>query len=155
MQVVEASAIIPLDLEETWDMLFGDQMQRVVKLLDGVVAVEDYQMRADGTPRYRMARKVGPFTTRATSDYSVYGRPYQSVSQALDKPFGGTFDTTHEPVAGGTRLSFRWELEPQNSLVGLLLPVMRPLLVRQLQQDLDDLAKAATPKGTSSARRRG
>ncbi len=28
MKIVEASTVIPLGLEETWDLLFGDQAQR-------------------------------------------------------------------------------------------------------------------------------
>lgn len=152
MQVVEASTVVPLGLEETWDLLFGDQGQRAVEAVDNVISVEDFQMRDDGTPRYRMVRKVGPLTMSTISDYSVFERPYRTVSRALDPdaPFGGTFYTTHEPVPGGTRLSFRMEVEPQNSLAGVMLPVIRPLFSRQLQGDLDDLARAATPQGDQS-----
>lgn len=165
-KVVEASTVVPLGLEETWDLLFGDQGQRMVEAVDNIISVEDFQMRDDGTPRYTMVRKVGPLTMSTISDYSVFERPYRTVSRALDPdaPFGGTFYTTHEPVAGGgTRLSFRMEVEPQNAIAGVMLPVIRPLFARQLQGDLDDLAKAATTpqqgdqqrqeeeKGTASA----
>ena len=57
MQVAEASAVIPLSPEETWDLLFGDQLQHVVEMSDSQVAVEDYQMRADGTPDTKWCRK--------------------------------------------------------------------------------------------------
>ena len=40
-------------------------------------------------------------------------------------------------------MHWRWEIEPQNPLVGRLLPVMRPLLARSLQRDLNTFAKAA------------
>ncbi len=143
MQVAEASAVIPLSPEETWDLLFGDQLQHVVEMSDSLVAVEDYQMRADGTPRYQMVQKVGPFKISFVSDYSVFERPHRTVNRALESPLGGTFYSTFEPVAGGTRLSFRWELEPQNPLVGRLLPVLRRLLAWSLQRDLNTLAKAA------------
>ena len=147
MQVVEASAVVPLGLEDSWDLFLGDQLQHLVEAVDNVIAVENYQMRPDGTPRYQMVRKVGPITMRATSDYSVFERPYRTVSRALDAPFGGTFYSYHEPVAGGTRLSLRWEVEPQNALARVMLPVVLPLLRRQLQQDAEDLAKAAgTPQ---------
>ncbi len=151
-QPVEASAVMPLSLEETWDFLFGDQFRRSIEAIDNVIAVENYEMRADGTPRYEMVRKVGPLTMRATSDYSVYERPHRSVSRALDAPFGGTFYTTHEPLRGGeaTRLTFRWEVEPQNLSARVMLPVVVPLLRRQLQQDVDAFAKAATPQGDHS-----
>ena len=149
MPVVEASTVIPLSPEDTWDLLFGDQAQRAVEAVNNVISVEDFQMRDDGTPRYTMVRKVGPLTMSTISDYSVFERPYRTVSHTRDPnaPFGGTFYTTHEPVAGGTRLSYRFEMEPQNALARVMLPVIRPLFARQLQQDLDDLAQAATLQG--------
>ena len=147
MQLVEASTVIPLGPEDTWDRLFGDQMQRAVELFSIAVAIEDYQMRPDGTPRYTMVSKVGPFTMRGISDYFVYERPHRTANRILDSPLGGTFYVTFEPVPEGTRTSLRWEVEPQNALVGILLPMLRPLLARQLQQDLDTFAKAATPQG--------
>ena len=60
MKVVEASTVIPLSPEEGWDYFFGDQLQRSVEAVDNVISVEDFQMRDDGTPRYRMVRIVGP-----------------------------------------------------------------------------------------------
>lgn len=79
--VVEASAIVPLGPEETWDMLLGEQIPRLVEMPGmSVVAVEDYRMRPDGTPRYTMANKVGPVTVRHTADFSVYERPHRSVT---------------------------------------------------------------------------
>jgi hypothetical protein len=142
MQVAEASAVIPLSPEEAWDLLFGD-MRRAVELVPDVVSVEDFQIRDDGTPRYRMVRKTGPFTISFISDYSVFERPHRAVNRVLESPLGGTFYSSFEPVAGGTRLSFRWELEPQNPLVGRLLPVLRPLLAWSLQRDANAAAKAA------------
>jgi hypothetical protein len=142
MQVAEASIIIPLSLEETWDLLFGDP-QRAVELFADIVSVEDFQIRDDGTPRYRMVRKAGPFTVSFISDYSVFERPYRTVSHALDSPIGGTFYTTHQPTTEGTRMAWRWELESQSPLVSRLLPVMRPLVAWSLQRDLNTYAKAA------------
>lgn len=156
MQVVEASAVIPLGPEETWDLLFGDQGRRAVEALDNVISVEDFQMRADGTPQYTMVRKVGPITMSTISDYSVFERPNRTVSHTRDPnaPFGGTFYTYHEPVAGGgTRLTFRMEMVPQNSLAAVMMPVVRSLFARQLQQDVDDLARAATPQGDQQRQR--
>ncbi len=144
-KTVEATAVIPLNPEETWDLLFGDS-QRMVEAIDNVISIEDYEIRADGTPRYTMVRKLGPITMSTISDYSVFERPHRSVSQASDPnaPFGGTFYTIHEPVAGGTRLTFRMDMEAQNSLAAVMLPVVRPLFARQLQKDLNDIARAAT-----------
>ena len=57
MRVVEASAVVPLSPEETWDLFFGDQLRGLVEAVDNVVAVENYQMRANGTPCYEMVRR--------------------------------------------------------------------------------------------------
>lgn len=136
--------------------MFGDQGRRAVEALDNVISVEDFQMRADGTPRYTMVRKVGPITMSTISDYSVFERPNRTVSHTRDPdaPFGGTFYTYHEPVAGGgTRLTFRMEMVPQNSLAAVMVPVVRPLFARQLQQDVDDLARAAAPQGDQQRQR--
>ncbi len=142
MHVAEASVVIPLSPEETWDLLLGDQLQHVVEMSDSLVAVEDYQMRADGTPRYQMVQKVGPFKISFVSDYSVFERPHRAVNRVLDSPFGGTFYATLEPTTEGTQVHWRWEIEPQNALVERLLPVMRPLVAWSLQRGLNTAAKA-------------
>ena len=60
MRVVEASAVVPLSPEEAWDLLIGDQMHRLVEMPEiSVVAVEDFQVRPDGTARYVVANKAG------------------------------------------------------------------------------------------------
>ena len=47
---IEASAVVPMGQEETWELLEGDQMRRAVELSDAIVAIEDYRMRPNGTP---------------------------------------------------------------------------------------------------------
>jgi len=79
---------------------------------------------------------------RVTSDYSVYESLHRAVNRVLDSPFYATF----EPVVGGTRVTWRWEVEPQNALVGLLLPALRPLFVRFAQRELESYAKRTTNK---------
>jgi hypothetical protein len=92
-----------------------------------------------------MANKVGPIAIRHTADFTVYERPYRSVNRVLDRPFGGTVYGTYEPVAtGDTKATWRWEVEPQNPLAGLLLPLLRPLLARSMQHDFEALAKEVT-----------
>jgi protein-S-isoprenylcysteine O-methyltransferase Ste14 len=145
MRVAEASAVVPLSSEETWDLLLGEQVQRLVEMPSvSVVAVEGYQMRPDGMPHYTMANKVGPTAIRHTADFTVYERPHRSVNRVLDSPLGGTLYGTYEPVAEGTRVNWRWEVEPQNPLASLLLPAMLPLLARSMKQDLEALAKEVT-----------
>jgi hypothetical protein len=36
MQVGEASAVVPLSLEETWDLFLGDQLQHLVEAVENV-----------------------------------------------------------------------------------------------------------------------
>jgi hypothetical protein len=140
MRGVEASVVMPLSVEETWDFIFDDP-RRAAQFLPDVVAVEDFEMRDDGTPRYRMVRKAGPFTMSFVCDYFVFERPYRTLSRALDSPVGGNFYTTHEPTAEGTRVRWRWEIEPQDTFAAVLLPVMRPLVGWSLQRDLDGLTR--------------
>ena len=68
-RIVEASAVVPMGAEETWELLEGDEMRRVVELSDSIVAIEDYEVRADGTPRYDYVGKMGPARIRFTADY--------------------------------------------------------------------------------------
>jgi hypothetical protein len=155
MRVVEASAVVPLSPEEAWDLLIGDQMHRLVEMPEiSVVALEDFQIRPDGTARYVVPNKAGPSKTWHTADFTVYERPHRSVNRILDSPFGGMFYGTYQPVGEGTRVHWRWEVEAQNKLARLLLPVMHPLLARSIQQDLDALAKSFYPQRIGSARRR-
>jgi hypothetical protein len=147
MRVVEASAVVPLSPEEAWDLLIGEQMHRLVEMPDvSVVAVEDFQLRPDGTARYVVANKAGPSKTWHTADFTIYERPHRSVNRVLDSPFGGMFYGTYEPVGEGTRVHWRWEVEAQNTLARLLVPLIHPLLARSMQQDLDALAKGFGPQ---------
>ena len=109
-------------------------------------------MRPEGTPRYTMVAKFGPFPMRVTSDYSVYEPPHRTVNRVLNSPLGGTAYFTFEPEAGGTRVTQRWEVEPQSPLVGRLLPVTRPLLAWSMQRDLDTLVKRVTSQEENGQR---
>jgi hypothetical protein len=153
MRVVEASAVVPLKPEEAWDLLIGEQMHRLVEMPEiSVVAVRDFQIRPDGTARYVVANKAGPSRTWHTADFTLYERPHRSVNRVLDSPFGGMFYGTYEPVGEGTRVHWLWEVEAQNTLTRLLLPLVHPLLARSMQQDLDALAKGS---GSQEDRRSG
>jgi hypothetical protein len=161
LRVAEASAVVPLSPEEAWDLLIGDQMHQLVEMPDiSVVAVEDFQVRPDGTVRYRVANKAGPSAIWHTAEFTVYERPHRSVNRVLESPFGGTFYGTYESTTtGDTRVSWRWEVEPQSPLAAVVLPMMRPLFARSMQQDLDTLAEGGgtTPEeerqGRSAAAR--
>ena len=156
---IEASAIVPMGQEETWDLFEGDEMRRVVELSDSIVAIEDYRMRSDGTPRYAHVGRMGPGKVRFTADYSVFERPRRTVATILDSPFGGTYRVAYEAVPGGTRVRHRWYVEPKNPLFGLLLPVACPLIARSLGRDLETIAERAAKhtaatgpsEGTASA----
>ena len=140
---IEASAVVPMGQEETWDLLEGDQMRRAVELSDAIVAIEAYEMRPDGTPRYVHVGRMGPGKVRFTADYSVYDRPRRIEANILDSPFGGAYRVDYEAVPGGTRVRHRWDVEPKNAFFGLLLPLVRPLIERSLQRDLKTIAERA------------
>ena len=140
---IEASAVVPMGQEETWDLLEGDRMRRVVELSDAIVAIEDYHMRPDGTPRYVHVGKMGPGKVRFTADYSVFERPRRIEAAILDSPFGGAYRVDYEAVPGGTRVRHRWDVEPKNAFFGLLLPVAGPLMERSLRRDLKTIAERA------------
>jgi uncharacterized protein YndB with AHSA1/START domain len=143
-RVVEASAIVQLSPQQTWELLEGDEMRRVPELSDSIVAIEDYRMRPDGTPRYVHVGKMGPAKMRFTADYSVFEPPRRIEATILDSPFGGAYRVDYEEVPGGTRVTHHWEVEPQNAFFGLLLPVVRPLIERSLQRDLQTTARRAS-----------
>ena len=140
---IEASAVVPMGRQETWDLLEGDEMRRVVELSDAIVAIENYRMRPDGTPRYVHVGRIGPGRVRFTADYSVFERPRRTEATILDSPFRGTYHVDYEAVPDGTRVRHRWDVEPKSPLFGLLLPLARPLIERSLQQDLKTIAERA------------
>lgn len=142
-RTIHGEALFPLGQEQTWDLVFGDEMRRLVELSDSIAAVEDYEMRADGTPRYVMVTKVGPGTIRSTSDYTIYERPCRSVNSVLDSPFGGRYEIDFEPEGPDTRVSYRWDIEPTATFARILLPVIAPLLARSLHVDLETVARRA------------
>ena len=49
-------------------------------------------------------------------------------------------------------MHWRWEVEAENTLTGLLLPLVHPLLARSMQQDLDALAKRFGPQEAQERR---
>ncbi len=140
MRPIEVSTHVPFGLEPTWNLFFGDQLRTYASLSDATIAIEDYQLRPDGTPRYRMVQKTGTFT----SDYSVFEAPHRTVNQVLDSPFGGTYRIIHEPSGDGTRVTHRWEITARNPVLRLLLPLLRPMLARSIRTDLQLVARRAT-----------
>ncbi|SHF28388.1 nitroreductase/quinone reductase family protein [Streptoalloteichus hindustanus] len=147
MTTVEASVVVPLDLDRTWDLFHGDEMRRYVALSNITVAVENYQLRPDGTPRYTLVRKIGPVLLRQTADHTVYEPPHHAEHQVLDSPLGGTYVVDHEATAGGTRVRHRWEIRSSNPTVAQILPAAAPLLGRVLHEDLKLVARRAVSGG--------
>ncbi|MDX1621347.1 MAG: SRPBCC family protein [Nitriliruptorales bacterium] len=138
MPVMERSAVVPLPLDEAWEAFFGDEMQNWVRLSDSVVAVREYEMRPDGTPEYVMVNRAGPMNVSHRSDYEVYDPPRRAEDDTLESSLGGRFITMHEPVAGGTRVTHRWDVEP-HGVMRLLFPLMRRRMERAFQADLDQM----------------
>jgi hypothetical protein len=137
MRSVEASATVPLSPEETWDFFWADP-RRTAEHFASSVTLEDYEVRADGTPRYRMVQKLGPLPAISwVSDYHVFDRPRCHVNRTLESPLGGDFYGTFTPTEEGTRVTWRWEVQPKNLVLRSLLPVLRPVLSWSLQRDMD------------------
>jgi hypothetical protein len=147
MRSVEASAMVPLSPEKTWDFFWTDPRE-TAKYLASSVTLEDYEVRADGTPRYRMVQRIGHFPAMSwVSEYEVFDRPRRHVNQTLESPLGGKFYGTFESTGEGTRVTWRWDVEPQDFLTRSLLPVLRPVLAWSLQRDLNAWTKAAADPG--------
>jgi hypothetical protein len=135
--------VLPLPIHECWEFVFGNQGRDAVEASRMVAALEDYAMRPDGTPQYTMVMKVGRLTLKSVSDYTVFDPPHRTVNTIRGGPFGGTFFVDFEPADGGTRVSERWELQPQGRVVALMKPVLEPVLRYSLHRDLDAWAVAA------------
>ncbi|MEU1210367.1 SRPBCC family protein [Nocardia sp. NPDC005825] len=142
-KTIQGEALFPLGPEQTWDLVFGDEMRRLVELSDSIAAVENYEMRPDGTPRYVMVTRVGPGTIRSTSDYTTYERPCRTINSVLDSPFGGRYEIDFSPEGPNTRVSYRWHIEPTTAVARILLPVVAPLMARSLRVDLETVASRA------------
>jgi hypothetical protein len=151
MRPVEVSTEVPLAPAQVWDFLWGDggpprflaDMHRLGYWRD-VTAFDEYEVRPDGTPRYRMSRKFGPLpAVSMRSEYSQFDRPSRAVSHAMNTPLRGDFIATYEPTHAGTRMTWRWEVKAENPALNALLRPLRAFLVRSLQQNLDEYGKAA------------
>jgi hypothetical protein len=142
-RTVPAEMVFPFGPDQTWDYFFADQGQHLVKLSKRVAAVRDYEIRADGTPRYSMILRAGPLTVQGTSDYTVFDRPRRTVNAVLSEPFGGVYEMRFEPVVLGTRVRTEWTVEATTRMGALMLPAVAPLLARALRADLVTIARRA------------
>lgn len=151
MRPVEVSTEVPLAPAEVWDFLWGDggpprflaDMHRLGYWRD-VTAFDEYEIRPDGAPCYRMARKFGPLpAVRMRSEYTEFERPSRAVSHAANTPLRGDFIAVYEPTQAGTRMTWRWEVRADNRVLNALLRPLRPVLVRSLQQNVDEYGEAA------------
>jgi hypothetical protein len=152
MLPIEVSTEAPLSPGDVWDFMWGEggPPRFLADMHDlgywrEVTKVEDYEVRADGMPRYRMTRKFGllPPVGMAT-EYDEFERPRRAVNHALNTPLRGDFIATYEPTGRGTKVTWRWEVASTNPVINRLLPALRPFLVRSLQRNLDEYAQAAT-----------
>ena len=156
MRPVEVTAEVALPPGDVWDFMWADggpprflaDMHSLGYWRD-VTRFEDYEMRPDGTPRYRMSRKFGPLPpVRMRTEYDVFDRPRRAVNHAVDTPLRGDFVATYEPTRVGTRITWRWDVRAANPLLNVPLRALRPFLTRSLQGNLDEYVKAATRTGT-------
>ena len=156
MRPIEVSTKVRLPPGDVWDFMWGDggpprflaDMHALGYWRD-VTKAEDYEVGADGMPRYRMTRTFGrlPPVSMAT-EYTEFERPRRAVNHALNTPLRGDFIATYEPTGEGTTITWRWEVASPNPVINRLVPVLRPFLVRSLQRNLDEYARAATQQRT-------
>lgn len=147
--VVERSAVVPLDVDEAWEAFFGNDLQNWCELSDLVVEVRDVEWRADGTPRYVMVNRSGPFRVSHRSDYRRYEPPRVAVDVATDTLLGGRWTTRHEPVDGGTRVTHRWEVEPRGPMF-FVFPMIEKRFARDFQRDLDKMVERLRSRRVTS-----
>lgn len=155
MRPIEVSTDIALPPRDAWDVMWSNggaprflaEMHELGYWRD-VTAVEDYEVR-DGLPRYRMTRKFGPLPPISMATvYDVFEPPRRAVNRPVGSPLQGDFVATYEPTAQGTRVTWRWGITSPNPVLALLLRVLRPVLVRALQQDLREYGRAAVQRRT-------
>lgn len=151
MRPVEVSTEVALPPGHLWDFMWADggpprflaEMHELGYWRD-VTSVEDYEIRPDGTPRYRMARTSGPLPAMSmTSDYVVFERPRRTVNRVVDTPLRGDFVATYEPTEAGTKVTWRWDVSAKNPVLSALVRALRPYLARSLQANLDEYGRAA------------
>lgn len=96
-----------------------------------MTAVDGFKLNSDGLPRYRMSRKLGPLlpAVTMTSVYTKFERPNRAVNHVVDTPLRGDFVATYDQTPTGTRITWRWEIGAENSVVNALLALLRPVLV--------------------------
>lgn len=146
LATIERHATFALDLEQTWEALYGDDLQNWVRLSDSVVEVRDFQLRDDGTPAYVMVNRSGPMKVSHRSDYDVWQPPHRAEDVTSDSALGGRFVATHEAVPGGTRVTHTWAVEPRG-MMRLLFPLVRRGMQKAFQRDLDDMAARSAALG--------
>lgn len=143
MKPISVSAQFRQSPAAVWDFIFGDGLKHAVAA-SKMLEVEGYELRPDGTPRYTMVMKAGPFRIRSVSDYFVYDRPRKTVNKVIGGLFdGGTAYIDLHPASVGTRVDMRIELAPPNFRQKLTLTLLRPLLVPMLTAELKRWASAA------------
>lgn len=146
MVSIEVSSHFEAAPEQVWNFIFADRSARAVAASRLVARFEDYEMRTDGTPRYRMIMKVGPATMSAVSDYTVFDRPRRTENRVLENPIGGRFVVELLPADGGTRVTERWHPSPRSTVVRRLMPLLAPVVRSQLQKDLNRWAAAVSER---------
>ncbi len=152
MRPIEVSTYAPVPPSDAWDFMWADggaprflaDMHELGYWRD-VTAVERYEVRADGTPAYRMTRKFGRLPPVSMDTvYDAFERPRRAVNRPVGSPLRGDFVATWQPTTQGTGITWRWDLGSPHPVVRLLLRVLRPFFVRSLQRNLDEYARATT-----------
>ena len=111
---------------------------------DAVVSASPLGSGAQTTGfRILLTRKTGPTTQTMTSELTSYSPPHDYAFRVVDGPVRAIGKGTFEPLDGGTRTRFTFELDFEGHGIGkLLIPlVVRRSAVKELEQSHNALKR--------------
>jgi hypothetical protein len=129
---IEREIVINRSIEAVFDFVadgcnepkYNPHFLRVEQVPAGVIG--------PGT-RFVLCGKMLGRATEVISEITAFERPRRLVSRLIDMPIMRLRNTeTFDPVQGGTRMHWLWEVEPRG-----LCKWMTPLIARRLEQGLD------------------
>ena len=97
--------------------------------------------------RIRLMRRMGPQTQTMTSELTAYNPPRDYAFRILDGPVRAIGKGTFEPLDGGARTAFTFELDFEGHGIGkLLIPlVVRRQAAKELERSHEKLQRILDP----------
>ena len=103
--------------------------------------------------RILLTRKTGPSTQTMTSELTAYNPPHDYAFRVVDGPVRAVGKGTFEPLDGGARTAFTFELDFEGHGIGkLLIPlVVRRSAMKELERSHAALKRRLDSQATSGA----